>query len=53
MKKVRGKRHWLMLVRRLQKLYERLSSQPKREEAQRRVAEWIVNGKADGSWGRI
>jgi len=54
MKKVRGKRHWLMLVERLQKLYERLSKQPKREEAQRRVAEWIVERQeADGSWGGI
>ncbi len=54
MKKVRGKRHWLMLVERLQKLYERLSNQPKREEAQRRVAEWIVERQeADGSWGGI
>ncbi len=54
MKHVRGKRHWLMLVERLQKLYERLSNQPKREEAQRRVAEWIVERQeADGSWGGI
>ncbi len=54
MKRVSGKRHWLMLVERLQKLYERLSKQPKREEAQRRVAEWIVERQeADGSWGGI
>jgi squalene-hopene/tetraprenyl-beta-curcumene cyclase len=54
LKKVGGKRHWLMLVERLQKLYERLPKQPKREEAQRRVAQWIVERQeADGSWGGI
>ncbi|HXO17834.1 MAG TPA: hydroxysqualene dehydroxylase HpnE, partial [Candidatus Dormibacteraeota bacterium] len=54
MQRVRGSRHWLMYVERLQKLYEGLPRQPRREEAQRRVAEWIVERQeADGSWGGI
>jgi squalene-hopene/tetraprenyl-beta-curcumene cyclase len=52
--RVTGPRHWLMLVERLQKLYEGLSRQPGREEARRRVAQWIVERQeADGSWGGI
>jgi squalene-hopene/tetraprenyl-beta-curcumene cyclase len=54
MKKVTGRRHWLLYVERLQKLYERLSKQPYREEAQKRIADWIVERQeADGSWGGI
>ncbi len=51
---VRGRRHWLMLVERLQKLYERLPVQPLRARAQRRIARWVVERQeADGSWGGI
>jgi squalene-hopene/tetraprenyl-beta-curcumene cyclase len=54
MHRVTGSRHWLMAVERLQKLYERLPSQPYRDDAQRRVAQWIVERQeADGSWGGI
>ena len=54
MHRVSGSRHWLMAVERLQKLYERLPSQPYRDDAQRRVAQWIVERQeADGSWGGI
>jgi squalene-hopene/tetraprenyl-beta-curcumene cyclase len=54
MGRVSGSRHWLMAVERLQKLYERLPRQPYREEACRRVAQWIVQRQeADGSWGGI
>ena len=53
-RRVRGRRHWLLLVERLQKLYERLPKQPKRKEAQERIARWIVERQeADGSWGGI
>ena len=54
MHRVTGSRHWLMAVERLQKLYERLPSQPYRDDAQRRVAQWIIERQeADGSWGGI
>ncbi|MBV9232654.1 MAG: squalene--hopene cyclase [Candidatus Eremiobacteraeota bacterium] len=52
--RVRGRRHWLLLVERLQKLYESLPRQPKRDDAQRKIAQWIVERQeADGSWGGI
>ena len=52
--RVTGPRHWLMAVERLQKLYERLGRQPGRDEARKRVAQWIVERQeADGSWGGI
>ncbi|HEY6324882.1 MAG TPA: hydroxysqualene dehydroxylase HpnE, partial [Candidatus Cybelea sp.] len=35
--RVTGRRHWLMYVERLQKLYEGLPRQPRREQAQERV----------------
>ncbi len=45
---------WLMVVEKLQKLYERLPFQPFRNRARRRVADWIVQRQeADGSWGGI
>ncbi len=51
---VRGSRHWLMYVERLQKLYEQLPRQPYREESQERVARWVIERQeADGSWGGI
>jgi squalene-hopene/tetraprenyl-beta-curcumene cyclase len=54
MHRVTGSRHWLMYVERLQKLYERLPVQPSRDDARRRVAQWIVERQeADGSWGGI
>ena len=54
MQRVSGSGHWLMLVERLQKWYERLLFQPFRENARRRVARWIVERQeADGSWGGI
>ena len=53
-RRVTGRRHWLMYVERLQKLYERLPRQPRREQAQERVAQWVVDRQeADGSWGGI
>ena len=52
--RVKGRRHWLMYVERLQKLYERLPVQPYREEAQKRTAQWVIERQeADGSWGGI
>ena len=54
MGRVRGRRHWLLYAERLLKLYERLPKQPYREEAQRRIARWVVERQeADGSWGGI
>lgn len=54
MQRVSGSRHWLMLVERLQKLYERMPFQPFRERACRRVADWVIERQeADGSWGGI
>ncbi|HET6276846.1 MAG TPA: squalene--hopene cyclase [Candidatus Cybelea sp.] len=54
MGRVKGRRHWLLYAERLLKLYERLPKQPYREEAQRRVARWVVERQeADGSWGGI
>jgi squalene-hopene/tetraprenyl-beta-curcumene cyclase len=54
MHRVRGSGHWLMCVERLQKRYECLPNQPGRQEAQKRVAEWVVERQeADGSWGGI
>jgi squalene-hopene/tetraprenyl-beta-curcumene cyclase len=53
-RRVRGRRHWLLYVERLQKLYERLPFQPGREEAQKRIAQWVIERQeADGSWGGI
>jgi squalene-hopene/tetraprenyl-beta-curcumene cyclase len=53
LERVRGS-GWLMTVEKLQKLYERLPWQPFRSNAQRRVAEWVVERQeADGSWGGI
>ncbi|HVR46003.1 MAG TPA: squalene--hopene cyclase [Candidatus Binatia bacterium] len=52
--RVTGRRHWLMYVERLQKLYEKLPRQPRREQAQERVAKWVIERQeADGSWGGI
>ena len=43
-----------MYAERLQKLYERLPFQPFRDDARKRVVEWIVERQeADGSWGGI
>jgi squalene-hopene/tetraprenyl-beta-curcumene cyclase len=54
MRRVRGSRHWLMAVERVQKWYEKLPWQPFRNDARRRVARWIVERQeADGSWGGI
>jgi squalene-hopene/tetraprenyl-beta-curcumene cyclase len=51
--RVRGS-GWLMWVEKLQKLYERLPKQPFRDDAQRRVAQWVIERQeADGSWGGI
>jgi squalene-hopene/tetraprenyl-beta-curcumene cyclase len=53
LERVRG-RGWLMVVEKLQKLYERLPFQPFREAARRRIARWVVERQeADGSWGGI
>jgi squalene-hopene/tetraprenyl-beta-curcumene cyclase len=53
-RRVAGRRHWLLYVERLQKLYERLPVQPYRDEAQRRIAAWVIERQeADGSWGGI
>jgi len=52
--RVTGRRHWLLYVERLQKLYERLPAQPRRERAQQRMAQWVIERQeADGSWGGI
>jgi squalene-hopene/tetraprenyl-beta-curcumene cyclase len=52
--RVTGRRHWLMYVERLQKLYEKLPRQPRRERAQERMAQWVIERQeADGSWGGI
>jgi len=54
MSRVKGRRHWLMLVEKLQKLYERLPRLPGRAQAQHRVAQWVIERQeADGSWGGI
>jgi squalene-hopene/tetraprenyl-beta-curcumene cyclase len=54
MRKVKGRRHWLLYAERLLKRYERLRKQPYRDEAQRRIARWVVERQeADGSWGGI
>jgi squalene-hopene/tetraprenyl-beta-curcumene cyclase len=54
MTRVKGRRHWLLYAEKLLKLYERLPAQPKREEAQRRIARWVVERQEpDGSWGGI
>jgi squalene-hopene/tetraprenyl-beta-curcumene cyclase len=43
-----------MYVERLQKLYERLPKQPGRDDAEKRVAQWVIERQeADGSWGGI
>ncbi|MGC1379630.1 MAG: squalene--hopene cyclase, partial [Candidatus Baltobacteraceae bacterium] len=52
--RVRGERHWLMYVEKLQKLYERLPRPPRRDDAQARIAQWVIERQeADGSWGGI
>jgi squalene-hopene/tetraprenyl-beta-curcumene cyclase len=54
LERVDGARHWLMYVERLQKLYERLPKQPGRDDAEKRVAQWVIERQeADGSWGGI
>ena len=54
MHRVTGRRHWLLYVERLLKLYERMRKQPFRDEAQRRIAQWVIERQeADGSWGGI
>jgi squalene-hopene/tetraprenyl-beta-curcumene cyclase len=54
MRKVKGRRHWLLYAERLLKLYERLPKQPYRDEAQHRIAQWVIERQeADGSWGGI
>jgi squalene-hopene/tetraprenyl-beta-curcumene cyclase len=54
MTRVKGRRHWLLYAEKLLKLYERLPMQPYRDEAQRRIAQWVVERQeADGSWGGI
>jgi squalene-hopene/tetraprenyl-beta-curcumene cyclase len=54
LERVHGARHWLMYVERLQKLYERLPKQPGRDDAEKRVAQWVIERQeADGSWGGI
>ncbi len=54
MHRVTGRRHWLLYVERLLKLYERMGKQPYRDEAQRRIAQWVIERQeADGSWGGI
>ena len=51
--RVRGS-GWLMVVEKLQKVYERLPFQPFRKAAQRRIARWVLERQeADGSWGGI
>jgi squalene-hopene/tetraprenyl-beta-curcumene cyclase len=51
--RVRGS-GWLMIVEKLQKLYERLPFQPLRARAQRAIAQWVIERQeADGSWGGI
>jgi squalene-hopene/tetraprenyl-beta-curcumene cyclase len=54
LRRVKGRRHWLLYAEKLLKLYDRLPKQPYREEAQRRVAQWVIERQeADGSWGGI
>ncbi len=54
MTRVKGRRHWLLYAEKLLKLYERLPKQPRRDEAEHRVAQWVVERQeADGSWGGI
>ncbi|HTA55951.1 MAG TPA: squalene--hopene cyclase [Candidatus Acidoferrales bacterium] len=54
MRRVRGRRHWLLYVERLLKLYDRRPLRRRREEAQRRIAQWVIERQeADGSWGGI
>ncbi|HYL27059.1 MAG TPA: FAD-dependent oxidoreductase, partial [Candidatus Nitrosotalea sp.] len=54
MKRVKGRRHWLLYAEKLLKLYERLPVQPYRDEAQKRIARWVIERQeADGSWGGI
>lgn len=54
MTRVKGRRHWLLYAERLLKLYERSPKRPRREEAEHRVAQWVVERQeADGSWGGI
>jgi squalene-hopene/tetraprenyl-beta-curcumene cyclase len=52
--RVKGRRHWLLYAEKLLKLYEKLPRQPYREEAQKRIAQWVIDRQeADGSWGGI
>lgn len=54
MRRVGGKRHWLLYVERLLKFYDRRPLRRHREEAQRRIAKWVIERQeADGSWGGI
>ncbi|HEX3672183.1 MAG TPA: squalene--hopene cyclase [Candidatus Cybelea sp.] len=54
MTRVKGRRHWLLYAEKLLKFYERLPKRPRREEAEHRVARWVVERQeADGSWGGI
>jgi squalene-hopene/tetraprenyl-beta-curcumene cyclase len=54
MTRVRGRRHWLLYAEKLLKLYERFPKRPRREVAEHRVAQWVVERQeADGSWGGI
>ena len=54
MRRVHGRRHWLLYVERLLKLYDRRPLRRRREEAQRRIAKWVIERQeADGSWGGI
>ncbi|MGB6518571.1 MAG: squalene--hopene cyclase [Candidatus Cybelea sp.] len=54
MLRVTGRRHWLLYVERLLKLYDRMRKHPYRDEAQRRIAQWVIERQeADGSWGGI
>jgi squalene-hopene/tetraprenyl-beta-curcumene cyclase len=53
-RRVRGRRHWLLYMERLQKLYERFSRQPGRDVARQRIAQWVIDRQeTDGSWGGI
>ena len=54
MKRVTGAATGCCYAEKLLKLYERLPRQPCRGDAQRRIAQWVVERQeADGSWGGI
>ena len=50
-----GRRHWLMYVERLQKLYETLAASAAARAARRSASRrWVIERQeADGSWGGI